>query len=467
MRIPFEHDMPADLIAPIEPTDQAATQTDTPTQVEDPVADEPVDTGPIDIGPVDSGPVDARSTDQPDEAIAPPMRSPATPDAGAAQRRITMQLYSRMMTDLKVLTGDERLATDAEIDEALNRAVRALGVWQPARRDAVWRKPVINELNGEIARPQLSDAAVFSSDRRAVLNKSFLDVRTPVGQIESDSLLGSPPIRALESGIDGQSPGNSRYGNAAGIHAQLAGSAKEVADVKLGPKDTAYQNNLIPFDNDIVENHLLPSGRRRAELEGLFKDNKTDDIISKYFQIVIGRDFSPENPLRREAQKNLIDSLRLLVRTSVGKRIIMNMAYKGVRQKIILSTIGETQAISGQGSDILFNFRQAGEVGDIPDGTDPIYRFSIALAHELGHSILGYSDPAKMGGRHAPHMEVFRKLPRSTQKGILDRVIPNAMGDSVRYVENAIRHELGVAPRTSYLREKEWRPYYEAYNNDM
>ncbi|MES2055252.1 MAG: hypothetical protein V4564_04860 [Pseudomonadota bacterium] len=54
--------------------------------------------------------------------------SEAIADTGAALRRAKMQLYSRMMTDLSVLTQNERLPTDAEIDEALQRAARAQGL---------------------------------------------------------------------------------------------------------------------------------------------------------------------------------------------------------------------------------------------------------------------------------------------------------------------------------------------------
>ncbi|QNQ08357.1 hypothetical protein [Sphingomonas alpina] len=49
-------------------------------------------------------------------------------DTGAALRRMKMRLYSRMMTDLSVLTQNERLPTDAEIHEALHRAARAQGL---------------------------------------------------------------------------------------------------------------------------------------------------------------------------------------------------------------------------------------------------------------------------------------------------------------------------------------------------
>jgi hypothetical protein len=44
-----------------------------------------------------------------------------------------------MMTDLTVLTEGKRLPTDAEIDDALNRAARALGLRMPDRQDAVQR----------------------------------------------------------------------------------------------------------------------------------------------------------------------------------------------------------------------------------------------------------------------------------------------------------------------------------------
>ncbi len=59
-------------------------------------------------------------------------------DAAAGQRRTRMQLYTRMMTDLEVLTDGKRMPTDAEIDDALTRAARALGLPAPSgdRRDA-------------------------------------------------------------------------------------------------------------------------------------------------------------------------------------------------------------------------------------------------------------------------------------------------------------------------------------------
>lgn len=81
-----------------------------------------------------------------EDAIEPVMAATPTtnipsiiPDTGAEQRRTQMRLYSRMMTDLTVLTEGKRLPTDAEIDDALNRAARALGLRMPDRRDAVQR----------------------------------------------------------------------------------------------------------------------------------------------------------------------------------------------------------------------------------------------------------------------------------------------------------------------------------------
>ncbi len=448
MQEPFDHDPSAD---PIEPVDLPPAENHALTPIEDPLADDRADAEPVELS----------RDDLSDEAVAPSV----TPDGGAAQRRIRMQLYSRMMTDLQVLTGDKRMATDTEIDEALTRAARALGVWRPVTQGAVWQRPMPDPLNGEMAPPRLQDAAVFKSEEpRSESAMSGLDVGTPVDQAQFDAVFGNPPpVQALDSRVDQPSPGNSQPGHAANIYAQSARSPEDYKKIRLGPKDTAYQRDLIPFDNDIIENNFLPSGRKRKELEVLFRNGKTDEIIKQYFQIENTRDFVRDNPLRREAQKNLMEGLKILIGTNVGRRLIMNMAYKGVKQKIFLSPVGETQAMSGEGSAILFNFRQVGEVKDLPDNVPAVYRFAIAIAHELGHSILGYSDPAKMKGANRPNMSEFLKMSKPDQKVIIDTLLPNTMGDSVKYVENALRKEMNIIPRKSYLMDGVWRPFYEAY----
>ncbi|MGH6614970.1 hypothetical protein [Sphingomonas sp.] len=456
----FDHDPSAH---PIQPTDLPTADANTSAPAGDPVGDDLADIAPADPAMTDQPGETATPSREP--FVTPAMIPPRADDAGAAQRRIRMQLYSRMMTDLQVLTGDKRMATDAEIDDALHRAARALGVWRPATQDAVWQRPMPDPLKGETARPHLPDMAVFTGeDPQSVSNRSGLDVGAPVDPAQLGIVSGNPtPMHALDSGADTQPLEMSQRGKAGTPYGRSAKPAKDYNKIKLGPKDTAYQSNLIPFDNGMIENNLLPSGRKRKELEKLFSNGKTDEIIAKYFQIENTRDFTADNPLRREAQKNLMDSLRILVNTDVGRRIILNMAYKGVKQKIFLSPVGETQAMSGEGSAILFNFRQVGEVEDLPANVSAAYRFAIAMAHELGHSIFGYSDPAKMHGANEPDMRVFLKMSKAEQKNIIDTILPNSMGDTVKYVENTLRKELNVTPRKSYLLETKWRPYYEVY----
>ncbi len=103
MHLPFEHDISADPALDAAPIEESA------------------------------GPVDPPMSAVPDEQVG----TPTVPgvDVAAAQRRVRMQLYSRMMTDLEVLTGGKRMATDAEIDEALVRAARAQGLIVPRRPD--------------------------------------------------------------------------------------------------------------------------------------------------------------------------------------------------------------------------------------------------------------------------------------------------------------------------------------------
>ncbi|QNQ08174.1 hypothetical protein [Sphingomonas alpina] len=462
----FDQDPSAD---PIEPADLPVADTDTPAPAGDPVGDDLADIAPADPAMADQPGETAAPSPGPSvtPAMTPPM-APDADDAGAAQRRIRMQLYSRMMTDLQVLTGDKRMATDAEIDEALTRAARALGVWRPAAQDAVWQKPASDPLNGDMAPPRLHDAAIFTrEDPRSVSTPSGLDAGASAGQARFDTGFGNPPpVYALDSGAERQPPETAQRGNAGGIYGRSAKPAKDYNKIRLGPKDMAYQRNLIPFDNDIIENTLLPSGRRKKELEKLITQGKADDIISRYFQIEYSRDFTSNNPLRAEAHRNLIASLRLLVGTGVGQRLLLNMAYKGARQKVVLSPVGETQAVSGEGSAILFNFRQVGEVEDLPKDIPQTYRLAIAVAHELGHSILGYSDPAKMRGANWPAMSEFVKMSKPEQKTIIDTMLPNTMGDSVKYVENALRAELNVIPRKSYLLERHWRPFYDVYEKN-
>jgi hypothetical protein len=69
-------------------------------------------------------PIGLPAISRPNNEVAAPATMPATMDVDtdAARRRIKMQLYSRMMTDLQVLTEDRRLPTDGEIDDALDRA---------------------------------------------------------------------------------------------------------------------------------------------------------------------------------------------------------------------------------------------------------------------------------------------------------------------------------------------------------
>ncbi|MGY4397249.1 hypothetical protein ACVWZA_002443 [Sphingomonas sp. UYAg733] len=101
MQIPFEHDGPADPIAPVEPP--------LADQVVEGVAVAAPAEMPADPEPLAAEPVRAMVAMPEVEAVAP---IAPDGDAGAARRRITMRLYSRMMADLKVLTGDKRLATD-------------------------------------------------------------------------------------------------------------------------------------------------------------------------------------------------------------------------------------------------------------------------------------------------------------------------------------------------------------------
>ncbi|MGY4397672.1 hypothetical protein ACVWZA_002869 [Sphingomonas sp. UYAg733] len=60
-------------------------------------------------------------------------------DTDRARRRVEMQLYSRMMTDLTVLTDGTRVPNDDEINDALRRAARAHGAWS-AQDEAAWRR---------------------------------------------------------------------------------------------------------------------------------------------------------------------------------------------------------------------------------------------------------------------------------------------------------------------------------------
>ena len=450
MQIPDERDIPADQpepVASIEPPLPAV------------VADEAV-AAPVAIAPIE--PADPPIAAAPDDTIEPFRREV---DDGAAQRRITMQLYTRMVTDLRVLTGDQRVPTDDEINEALHRAVRALGLpLRPQAPETGFGAPSYDGVSLRNMRPYRDDAAI-ATDRAGAWKMadfgtaSFDDGRGAGAALHNASLTRAMNPVLYPTSVESFSPGQTDH-----INAQLPQSTINYSNIKLGPKDIDDQENIIPFDGDIIEG-FLPSKRRVKEVNDLFNSGEVDKLISKYFVIENSKYLTSDNPLGPEAERNLRESLKFLMSTSVGRRLVINMASQGARQKIILSPVGETGAVSGKGSDILFNFRQIGESSALSEKTPALYRTAIVIAHELGHSILGYLDPLKSKNVKVPKMEVFLKLPKSYQKKILDLVLPKTMGENVQYVENAIRAELKIPPRKSYVSEARWRPLYEAYTN--
>ncbi|MGY4397243.1 hypothetical protein ACVWZA_002437 [Sphingomonas sp. UYAg733] len=452
VQIPYERDIPADQPEPVAsiepPLPEVAADDAVAASVATEAAAEPTD--PID--PPTQG-----------DTIEPFRRDV---DDGAAQRRITMQLYTRMMTDLRVLTGDQRVPTDDEINEALNRAARALGL--PFRKQAPQARPETPAFAGptdDDMRPRWNGVPSVRPDTdRAVMWKTAdLGTAAPGNRVTFGSAIGNEiPTFATKAELYPTSIDGSSRGQPGRSDDQTFETMTKLPDLPLGPNDKSDQTNIIPFDGNLIE-PFLPSTRRMKKAKELFEKKNLDEIISRYFVLENSKYMTMDNPLRPEAEKTLKNSLKLLLMTNTGRRIILNMASQGVRQRIVLSPVGDTEAVAGKGSDVLFNFRQVYESEDFPQDTSRTYRNAIALAHELGHSILGYSDPVKSINVKGPDMEVFTNLPRATQKVILDTVVPNTMGDNVRYIENAIRKELRIPARETYLRERTWRRFHDAY----
>ncbi|AHE55635.1 DUF6531 domain-containing protein [Sphingomonas sanxanigenens] len=232
----------------------------------------------------------------------------------------------------------------------------------------------------------------------------------------------------------------------------------------LGPHDVARTVD-IPYDGGLLERIFVPANARIDEVEKSIRTKDFKSLIDKYFDVEIAENLR-DNPLRPQAEKDLSDALNKLMTTNVGKRIILNMAYQDYHQKIVLSPTGGSAAIAGKGSPILYNFRQIGEINIFSSDTSVLNRNTIALAHELGHSVLGYRDPVRAINVNPPALDVFKTLSKSYQDRILKDLVPNTTGDNVRYVENPIRKELGISPRKSYLDEAIWKPYHDTFKKN-
>ncbi|WP_229726635.1 hypothetical protein [Sphingomonas alpina] len=181
-------------------------------------------------------------------------------DPGVARRRLTMQIYTRMMTDLTVLTGGTRLPTDEEIDDALNRAARAHGLRSraSARRQVAPQLPVSDPL------PQ-GDAIPASVFWAGLTNMASL--AQPTGNdLAPDHQITSPGLRLDEAMLrsidDAAAIENDDTGTEATSPAQ-GGAARNPRDlVSPGPNGsgdiaTAFLRRAEnPDAPDWLENHI-------------------------------------------------------------------------------------------------------------------------------------------------------------------------------------------------------------------
>jgi hypothetical protein len=214
---------------------------------------------------------------------------------------------------------------------------------------------------------------------------------------------------------------------------------------RLGPNDT-YGRIEIPLDGDVIEDSI-PRNIRIDRVLSLLDRRDYQTLIRENFSMNRNSSLSETNFRNDTATINT--ALTELLATNVGRRMLITIAHKGIDVQVDVNRNGNNESTLNSGRVYIdaTSVNQINREWALPNGRAVPFRLSVVIAHELGHSLLGYNDNVtSLRGAIALRTVNGGRIndPVSLRNGLL------AQGDNVRNIENPLRSELGLPLRPSY-----------------